>query len=318
MRDSSLLEMNDFTERSGCPFCGSDRAQVIGKVYTPRYFVLPKGPYSLSRDVMNKRLLCECSLCGIVYHSLIVKRDTLLRLYDGNNAGEMWKFSHERNVESKIRLMGSLVRGGRILDVGCHTGEFLGNIGDSNLELWGIELSESSSRTAQQKYPVKVLRGAIEEVELPRDYFSGITMWDVLEHVSEVKSAIANVYQALEKGGILLIETGNIKCLPARLLKGNWWYVSLLEHFTFYDRASLRRILSDTGFQLVDVHHTIYATPGVSIFVKTLINACIFCILNGFDREATIYRKAAQLLRKSGCSPPIHWRDHLLAVAKKP
>jgi 2-polyprenyl-3-methyl-5-hydroxy-6-metoxy-1,4-benzoquinol methylase len=67
---------------------------------------------------------------------------------------------------------------GRLLDIGCSAGFFLKVALDCGWEVLGIELSEDSAALAIERYGVPVRIGRVEDIQLQRESFDAITLWD--------------------------------------------------------------------------------------------------------------------------------------------
>ena len=115
---------------------------------------------------------------------------------------------------------------GRLLDVGCSVGVFLGLCRDGGWQVEGVEASEWSSEQARSA-GLEVHNDLFEQVELPESAYDVITFWDVLEHVPSPQAALVKAHRLLKPGGMLVVSTPNIRSISARLLRRRWWFVEL-------------------------------------------------------------------------------------------
>ncbi|MBL7183339.1 MAG: class I SAM-dependent methyltransferase [Anaerolineae bacterium] len=74
--------------------------------------------------------------------------------------------------------------GRRLLDVGCHIGVFLGIAQERGWAAWGIEPSRWAAREARGR-GLQVIEGTLDDVHLAGESFDVITLWDVIEHLTD-------------------------------------------------------------------------------------------------------------------------------------
>jgi SAM-dependent methyltransferase len=215
--------------------------------------VLVKGSWSIVK--------CEgCGLVSVSGHHAIGKAK-LKDLYDKNYfTGETYNNYIDEYVE-RARLFNSkfsllkrhLPRLGRLLDVGAATGFFLDVARRNGYEVFGIEISEFASAYAREHLNLNVITGQIENARFPSEYFDIITMWDVLEHLPNPVQALQHARRLLKPSGILVIETLDVNCLNARILRGRWPLYTPPLHLFYFSKTTLGLILSRTGFRMSDV-----------------------------------------------------------------
>jgi ubiquinone/menaquinone biosynthesis C-methylase UbiE len=80
--------------------------------------------------------------------------------------------------------------------------------------------------------------------------FDVVTMWDVLEHLRDPHSAVAEVARVLRPGGRFVLTTGDVRSAVACLSRARWHLYTIPEHLFFYSRKSLRLLLSAHGFSV--------------------------------------------------------------------
>jgi len=142
------------------------------------------------------------------------------------------------------------LRGTRVLDVGCGPGFFLATARATGWEVAGLELSEAACRFARDELSIDVTQGTAEDTDLPAGRFDLITFWDVLEHLPDPRAALVNAARALRPGGGLVLSTGDVESLVARLSGERWHLYNFPEHFYFHTEASVRRLLEGIGLRV--------------------------------------------------------------------
>ena len=155
-----------------------------------------------------------------------------------------------------------------ILDVGCGDGLFA-RLAYPGRQTWGIDINPSEVQRAQatQTYSTLIC-GNICAVDLPAKFFSSAIANCSLEHVPDLRGALANIRRALRPGSrfVLIVPTPNwtAQLATVELLE----HVGLsslaraygdgldkiFSHVHLYDEAAWRRLLDEAGFDEVESH----------------------------------------------------------------
>jgi ubiquinone/menaquinone biosynthesis C-methylase UbiE len=93
----------------------------------------------------------------------------------------------------------------------------------------------------------------LEEARFPNAHFDVVTASELLEHVPEPSSLIAEIARILRPGGILWATTPHSRGASARLLKLNWNVIGPPEHLHLFSVHGITRLLSSQGFRGVRV-----------------------------------------------------------------
>ena len=314
MKRIVTIGLDFFLKRNKCPNCGSEKSEFYSKVFTP-FFERATSILKLSNDVKKKRVLLKCGDCSLIYHHIVPKRAVLCSLFGGERMVERWKFDFSRNSIGKIDIIKKYSLGKTVLDVGCYSGELLSHFGE-NYELWGIEPLSIPAKLAKEKHSVNVIEGFLEEAKLPTNYFSIVTMFDVIEHIYDIKGGLAKIYNSLKIDGVLVIETGNYLSLFARLLRGSWWYFSLLEHLAFWSADSLTRTLENLGFQVLLYKRTIHNRVSIKKMLYSYFLTPIFYMVAKLKFE-DYFLKICRKFGKLCTLPSQYYPDHIFLIAKK-
>ena len=141
-------------------------------------------------------------------------------------------------------------RKGRLLDVGCGIGTFLHLAREQGWESHGVDPSKSGSAFAQEVHQLDVKCGDVFEAGFPSAHFDAITLYHVLEHISELNPFLSELRRVLKpQTGTLVIEVPNGGSLQSRLQKAEWPYVHPHDHLYYFSARSLPKLLRKHGFQ---------------------------------------------------------------------
>lgn len=204
---------------------------------------------------VQEHSLDRCGSCGFVQVRDRPSQHELRALY-GDGYFKRGKYDEEfaQRKEGERRL-GLLARarvptGGRVLDAGCATGDFIA-LGSSRYEMWGLDVSTYATELAVQKNPscaARIFTGFIEEQRFEPDFFDAIVMWDVIEHIWDPRSVLRRLVSHLRPGGSLILSTPDVGALTARLMRSRWAFMTPPEHLGFFSPPSLRFLLeADLG-----------------------------------------------------------------------
>jgi len=288
-----------------CQLCGSAKHRPL----------FEESPYSVLR----------CQACGLVFITPRLSPEALEDVY-----GERyWKSDSPKTqgyadyaadealyLKTFRRRLGALRlpqgRKLKVLDIGCAAGFFLRVMRDEGHDVYGVELSSAIAEHARSHVGHdRIHIGTLDD--LPADHpginqgsFDLVTMWDVVEHVSEPQNLLDKARKLLKPDGQLLIETQNVDSAFAILLGRRWHHYKHQEHLYHFNPQTIERLLDQTGFELVRQSAS-YGGKYVSL---------------GFiaERAARLHKSISFLLKPltlaSSANLYLNFRDEMVVVAR--
>ena len=151
----------------------------------------------------------------------------------------------EKRFGERLQELKRIKFPGLLLDVGCGIGIFLKAAHDAGYDTVGLEISQYAIEYARKKYGLDVLNCDLENSKLSQKKFDVITLWHVLEHVTDPVEFLAKIKNLLKKDGILAIEVPNIGSFAAKISGLNWEMMAPDEHFSFFTMETLTRLLEE-------------------------------------------------------------------------
>ena len=221
----------------------------------------------------------RCTNCGLYYSNPRWKAEHLFSYY----GAEYWD-----EYKNKVRLTTLNVninqrrwdpfldcieparRTGRLLDVGCATGDFLLAAQMRGWETYGVEVAPISAEQAIKLTGSPVHIGTLDTSPYPDGMFDVVTLWDVLEHVQSPRSYVANAARLLSPGGMFALTTPNIRSIAYRLLGPDWWVIGPNGHIYYFAPRTLARLLKSEGFA---IHLMITMNMGLDTWQRWLARA---------------------------------------------
>ena len=150
---------------------------------------------------------------------------------------------------------------GRILDVGCSTGNFSRLLKDEwGCEVHGIEVNPKAAEIAAEKIDRVFCGDAVELLpDLPDDYYDLITMNDVLEHLVNPYDFLNGLHQKISHTGIIFAIVPNIryhKALAKILYKKEFEYedegIFDRTHLRFFTKKSIKRMFDECNYEEIE------------------------------------------------------------------
>ena len=149
----------------------------------------------------------------------------------------------------------------RVLDIGCGVGQFLYAARQMGWQTVGVESSTEQAEFARTAFGLEVHGVHFEEAGFHPHSFDVVTLWNVIEHVSDPKAVMSQVRGLTKPGGLLALRTPNqgslitwLAHLTYVLSKGKRWLpIFSEEHRLRFSAPTLRKLLDATGFQLISI-----------------------------------------------------------------
>ncbi len=196
---------------------------------------------------------------------------------DGNFYGTLQQkladgYYHEWKFENQLAY-DAMQAGDRVLDIGCGVGNFLSEIGDKASEACGLELNKKAVEVCRQKN-LQVYNELIEEHAVTREgYYDMVCMFQVLEHIYDVKGFLENAIKVLKPGGKLVIGVPNNE--PYFLGYDKYCTLNLPpHHMGLWNRDVFEKTAPVFGLKLRDVRYDIKGKISTQAYLhaKYLLN----------------------------------------------
>jgi len=158
-----------------------------------------------------------------------------------------------RTARGRIERFRPFAHGRRLLEVASAAGFFLAEAKIAGFQAEGVEFSEPMAEYASNRWNVPVTAGSIEEVELDEAAYDVIASWGVMTILRDPRAVIAKFSAALKPGGIWAFNTYHNRSLWARMF-GSQWYILVPNTSQIHNDRTLRRLLDESGFDLVARH----------------------------------------------------------------
>ena len=155
-------------------------------------------------------------------------------------------------IDAGMRHLPKVKGSQRLLDLGCGNGEFLLRARSAGWDVVGLDFDNKAVEAACNQ-GLDVRLGGIEELDPANEQFDVITMAHVIEHVHDPVSVMQACFALLKKGGVLWIETPNLKSEGHKLFKDSWRGLEPPRHLVIFTLQSMVNALKGVGFSKVEI-----------------------------------------------------------------
>jgi SAM-dependent methyltransferase len=145
---------------------------------------------------------------------------------------------------------------GRLLDVGCGYGWYVRLLQNLGWDAIGVEADRSAAAIGRTRYRARILEGTLEDQRLEAESFDAIATRHSIEHVPDPRQTLLECHRLLKPGGWLGVATPNGRSLASRLFGCHWRGLSAPWHLHLLNPNALRRLLTETGFEVRRVRTT--------------------------------------------------------------
>lgn len=244
---------------------------------------------------LNNLAMKKCQTCGLIWLRNFTLGANHYNHLDVDLSREKLN-ARIKNCQDRINLFKKYVDLNNLCDIGTGEGIFLKVLKDNGYKnICGIEPSEIGQDYAE-KNNLKVIRGFIN------NFFSKtkrenrikiITLFHVIEHLTNPKESLNLIHQNMERGDHLIIETPNIE---ARSFKNLNYRHHLIypEHLYYFNKKNLKKLLLDIGFSEVasggrDFIQDYLNLSDILIRLGLLKNTKYVKFINKFNKKFIVY-----------------------------
>ncbi len=220
-----------------------------------------------SREAIRTRRLVEgtpvheCTTCGMIFMSEPAKKD----LYSANyfaSRGTSPGYdnyhaefpAHYRSFQSRLKRTEQFTgRKGRHLDIGCALGHCGKAAKDLGWDTYVTDVSSFAAEEAAKKFGLRAFVSPPDKLPVRNGAFDCVTLFDVLEHVSDPVSFLKGIRRTISAKGVLQITTPDIRSLTAKVMGSKWYHFKPGEHFLYFSKTTLTRALELSGYKVLHV-----------------------------------------------------------------
>ncbi len=236
-----------FEKLSECPSCGHKEFH---------NYLITKD-YSISQEDF---CIVQCNACQLLFTNPRPTVEHLAKYYEAkdyishSNSGKsiinlIYKLVRTYTLRQKVKLISKFQTRGHLLDYGCGTGHFLAVAQRAGWTVHGIEPSTVAREIAINQigcYVSEKLTSLDQSLQ-----FDVITLWHVLEHVSDLKETMKLLLSKLKKDGILIVALPNHESFDAQQFGKYWAGYDVPRHLYHFSSKSFVTFTKSFKLKLV-------------------------------------------------------------------
>ncbi len=235
-----------------CPRCGliwlnpRPERNEIGKLYPESYFTHqdPRQiPFLLRAFRQAKQPVIRALFTTLAYEEAV--RSKSLR-----QLGSVLASVPGLRERAAFKVKWATGPAGRMIDVGCGSGEYLSQMRHLGWEVEGIEPDARAVGRARNVHGLKVQCAVPEEGRFPLGSFDLVTMIHVIEHVHDPAELVATCRRWLKPGGRLIVVTPNSSSLGRRWFGRNWFAWEVPRHLSIFSPHLLALTTKKAGLKV--------------------------------------------------------------------
>ena len=228
--------------------------------------------HTVSRETFS---IVQCNSCGFKFTNPRPEETKLGDYYKSENyvshsntkkgfINSTYQLVRKYTLLKKLQLISKYYKTGKILDIGCGTGEFLNTCQQAKWNTIGIEPSEEARKMAIENYGLDV-RDELEIKNLDKESFDIITMWHVLEHVPKLNERVEDLKKLIKPNGIIIIAVPNCNSLDAQIYKENWAAYDVPRHLYHFTPKDIESVFKKQDLKLFNVLPMVFDSFYVSL-----------------------------------------------------
>ncbi len=233
---------------SQCIVCGSTQ-------YSP--FLTCKD-YTVSKENFT---IVSCNDCGFKFTNPRPEDSVLGNYYKAEEyishtntkkglVNKLYHLVRSRTLKKKLNLVRSYVSRGTILDYGCGTGMFLNVCKNAGWESYGMEPDDEARKIASAANLNLFSDKSRINTYITDKKFNVITLWHVLEHVTDMDETLSFFKNRLDKNGVLIIAVPNHVSFDAKHYGEYWAAYDVPRHLHHFEKKTIQQLVENKGFRL--------------------------------------------------------------------
>ena len=239
-----------------CPICGESQGRrLVQQSFEPLSGV----------TFVESYYVAVCAHCGFGFADGIPAQDVFDAYYR-----DLSKYENQRNGGKESALEATRFqetaatiapfipsKTAGVLEIGCATGKLLSLVRDAGFpNIQGLDPSPGCARAAHDLYKVPVVASSLFTIPQPDKLYDFIILLHVMEHVEDLRKAVACLRRVLAPNGRVFVEVPDGSRLAGRPDAPYQEFSN--EHINFFSTVSLSNLFKTNGFRVVTTGEAVH------------------------------------------------------------
>lgn len=227
--------------------------------------------HSISKEDFN---VMDCTDCGFRFTNPRPDPSDLGRYYQSESyishtnssaslQDKLYQLARRWGLRNKYRMIHRLRPHGKLLDVGCGTGEFLAYLMGRGYLVEGVEPNLRAREQVIANHAIQVVP-SLESVP-SLEQFHVITLWHVLEHLSDLRGTFKKLHSLMADRGSLVIAVPDRGSWDAQHYGPHWAAWDVPRHLSHFRQKDVQTLLEEHGFDLVKMKRMSMDAPYIAM-----------------------------------------------------
>ena len=243
-------------EPVACVSCGSTHhIELYAARRGDKSTVQDISPYSCAtHSTRTHSEILKCLSCGLIFMKPELSAKELVQEY-ADAVDPVYRDNLQARVTTFRYNLAQVRRyfspGDRVLEIGSYCGAFLKVAREEGIDIMGVEPSGWAVDVSAGVSDAPVIRGTTADIPDEVGKFNVAVAWDVLEHFADPVAELRRINGLLADDGKLLFSTLMIDNWFPKATGKHWpWLMDM--HLFYFTEESIRNILKQTGFEIID------------------------------------------------------------------
>lgn len=230
-----------------------------------------------NQGVEGKWSIVACQQCGLGVLSPFPRPEDVAGFYkDQFYTGEGQRF---RGWMESLRSWLAYLRGrtlnrlapskGRLMDFGSGAGHFATSQASQGWDVVALDPYSSASNTSEYW-----IDGEKLTINSPDEAFDAITLWYVVEHLSDPRAVIRELRRVTKRGGMLVLAQQDFASIQARVFGSRWLFLDPPRHLWQFTIGSLSDLARQEGYEVVAIERS-----SIEMGPFTILQSALNCVV---------------------------------------
>ncbi len=179
-----------------------------------------------------------------------ILREYLVKHYYSHNFLSLLIATFIKNVPA----IPSYVKNGKILDLGCGTGDTLVLLEKLGWDAYGMDMDEHAISTGKKRGLKNLKLGTYKNLAAyPDNYFDAVRLYHVIEHLDNPALCLNLIRKKLKKNGELILGTPNMQSFTSIIFKSCWYNLDSPRHLFLFSPRTLRKLAEKEGYLVKNI-----------------------------------------------------------------